>query len=158
VREEGSDLVVRDGDFEVRSARANFTNDLEVVDELTRRTHAQREAAIAARTQVVEEKVQQTEEHQTERKDQREEAFVKGIERARLDLEHLERRISVARSERHDKGYPMDGGPRHYRDGVARSLSPDAANIRKLIEQREKLRRQLGELELARSRHQRENS
>jgi hypothetical protein len=157
VRDQGAELLVSDGEFTVLSARANFSNDLDVVDELVRQAGADRKPASRTHTQPSQERVERRDPSVETKKKQRE-AFVSSLERGRLDLEHLERRISLARNERYSKGYPPDGGPRYHRDGVARSLSPDAAKIRTLIEERESLRRQIREMELSFTRFQRENN
>jgi hypothetical protein len=157
VREDGGSFVVSDGQIEVSKPKSFFTRDLDVVDGIRNRTSQMVADAESAHKSLVMEQRQASEERVAQRSKEdfeKESTRLKDLlARRKLDLDTLRGRISLARNERSDKGYPSDGGPRHVRDGVARFLSPDAGNIRNLLEARHKLERNIGELELHLQKH-----
>jgi hypothetical protein len=153
VKEEGNFLVVTDGSINGSAPRDSFTRDLDVVDKV-------RQALVSAQQQAAQQQQQALSESKEEETRQRQEEASQDYEKKRLGLQDaidhqefalqtLQNRISLARRERSDKGYPSDGGTRYVRDGVARFLSPDAAGIRELIQAELRLERRIGELKLA---------
>jgi hypothetical protein len=152
VRRNDNTLVVTDGHFEGQAPSEHFTNDLDVVARLSQENDRQAKAVEQQQLQLVAENRAQIANEtaasasQTSRK-KLQEADLR-LKKTRLSLEHLEDRISAAQSERSNKGYPQDGGPRRTRDGRSISISPDAANIRQLLEQRLQLRDTVRRMEL----------
>jgi hypothetical protein len=155
VRRSGNVLLVTDGYSEGQAPIDHFTNDLdqaerliEESDQLARHAEQRRQQEL----QLVAENTAQmaseaaTSAVQTSQK-RRQEADLR-LKKAKLSLEQLEDRISTAQSERSIKGYPIDGGPRRQRDGRIFSISPDAANIRQLLEQRLQMRDAVRRMEL----------
>ena len=157
IREEGDQYIVTDGKVEGKSSRDSFTKDLNVADtvlaEVNRELHAiqkshrsQKQLAAGRATSKQEEF---SKEQTQEKNEQREEAVA--ILKSRQSA--LNKRISVAQTERQSKGFPRDGGSRssyHGSNGSGRttvkSLSSDATQIERLLEERSQLEAQLRQL------------
>lgn len=141
LREENGICTVTDGTVKGRAPRSSFTDDLNAVDDLTGATTPS--SADTAGTDA--------------RKHEKQTALL------RLKIAEMDKRIASAKEERKLQGYPENGGPRpraqgrYYYNGTyyntpedtatrPPSLSPDAAQIEKLLEAKFQLQRQLSSL------------
>jgi hypothetical protein len=153
VRKDGPDFIVTDGTMEGRAPAEAFTNDLDQAEQLQTDASRQHNAMIQARQQHERQKarelVEQSQAMAAQATDQKEKALQNQVGRTEVALRNLQDRIAAAQSERFQKGYPSDGGPRYNQDGRSVFLSQDAVNIRQLLDERTKLNESLRLQQLA---------
>lgn len=148
VREEPGSYIVTDGVAEGRAPTDSVTNDLDLADAAVKEG-----AKPIQKLQTPAPQVAQAHSVSTAAAAQQADVIAADKKRKQISemetaLQGLKSRVAKARSEREQKGYPADGGPRYYHghNRTVVSLSQDAGNIERLTDAAASMERQLQSL------------
>jgi len=157
LREDSNKLVVTDGVVEGTAPRGSFTNDLDVVNEITAQTHLATKKGLESQQKLaaaeVTKKAQYEQEESRAEQQQMQDARESQLRRLQAAVVDLDTRIMLAEREITEKKASASGpktfwkhGRKYYQGSTSVTFSNDASNVKSLYLKRSELNRQLVEL------------